>query len=253
MNLSPGQIEKIAGLPELKPLKRMQNLDLRGDTKTVYEQVGALFGIKVTFDPDLAARPVRLRADNVDFNTALKVLSVQTGTFFRPLTSTLLFVAQDTVEKQRQYGVQAKQSFLLPASVGTEEMTELTRVLREMTGSTRVELDAQTRTVTIRDAPERLALAGEIIRQAEKARGEVLLEIEILEVDRNKARTLGLLPPSSAELISLTPNLISQLRQAKDISTLVTLLASIFGNGGGSAGAGKLPQSQFAHPAADRY
>ncbi|MGB9466300.1 MAG: FG-GAP-like repeat-containing protein [Candidatus Acidiferrum sp.] len=229
---------KIAGLPELKPLKRMQNLDLRGDTKTVYEQVGALFGIKVTFDPDLAARPVRLRADNVDFNTALKVLSVQTGTFFHPLTSTLLFVAQDTVEKHRQYGVQAKQSFLLPASVGTEEMTELTRVLREMTGSTRVELDAQTRTVTIRDAPERLALAGEIIRQAEKARGEVLLEIEILEVDRSKARTLGLLPPSSAELISLTPNLISQLRQAKDISTLVTLLASIFGNGGGSAGAG---------------
>ena len=39
-------------------------------------------------------------------------------------------------------------------------MTELVRVLREMTGSTRVELDAQSRAITIRDAPERLALAG---------------------------------------------------------------------------------------------
>jgi type II/III secretion system protein/VCBS repeat protein len=229
---------KIEGLPELKPLSRKQDINLRGDTKTVYEQLGQLFGIKIALDPDLNARPVRLHAENVDFPTALKVLSVQTATFSRPLTPTLLFVAQDTAEKRRQYGVVAEQSFVLPASVGNDEMTELVRVLREMTGATRVELDAQSRAVTIRDTPERLAVAGEIIRQAEKTRGEVLLEIEILEVDRNKARTLGLLPPSSAELISITPSLISQLQQAKDISTLITLLASIFGNGTSSAGSG---------------
>jgi Flp pilus assembly secretin CpaC len=229
---------KIEGLPELKPLSRKQDLNLRGDTKTVYEQLGQLFGIKIVFDPDLAARTVRLHADNVDFATALRVLSAETGTFSRPLTSTLLFVAQDTLEKHRQYGAEAEQTFVLPDSVGTEEMTELVRVLREMTGATRVQLNSQSHALSIRDTPERLALAGEIIRQSEKARGEILLEIEILEVDRNKARTLGLLPPSSAELISLTPSLISQLRQAKDISTLVTLLASIFGNGSSSGTAG---------------
>ena len=230
--------KKIEGLPELKPLGKKQDLDLRGDTRTVYEQLGQFFGIKVTFDPDLTARTVRLHADNVDFPTALKVLSTQTGTFYRPLTSTLLFVAQDTVEKRRQYGVQAEQSFVLPAAVNNEEMTELVRVLREMTGSTRVQLDSRSHAVSIRDTPERLALAGEIIRQAEKARGEVLLEIEILEVDRNKARTLGILPPPSTELISLSTSLISQLQAAHDVGTLVTLLASIFGNKGTSGSAG---------------
>ena len=234
--LAPDQ--KIEGLPELKPRAVKLDLDLRGDTKAVYEQLGQLFGIKITFDPDLPARTVRLHAIAIDFTTALKILGVQTGTFFRPLTSTLLFVAQDTAEKRRQYAVQAEQSFVLPDSVGTEEMTELVRVLREMTGSTRVELDAQSRAITIRDAPERLALAGELIRQAEKARGEVMLEIEILEVDRNKARTLGILPPPSTELISLSTGIISQLQAAKDIGTLVTLLASIFGNGGTAASAG---------------
>jgi len=229
---------RIEGLPELTPLSRKQDLNLRGDTKTVYEQLGQLFGIKIVFDPELAARTVRLHADNVDFTTALKVLSAETGTFSRPLTSTLLFVAQDTLEKRRQYAAEAEQTFALPDSVGTEEMTELVRVLREMTGATHVQLESQSHALSIRDTPERLALAGEIIRQSEKARGEILLEIEILEVDRNKARTLGLLPPSSAELISLTPSLISQLRQAKDISTLVTLLASIFGNGSNSGSAG---------------
>src|SRR5271163_285019 len=228
----------IVGLPELKPRAGKQNLNLRGDTKSVYEQLGQLFGIKITFDPDLTPRAVKLHADDVDFTTALKILGVQTGTFFRPLTSSLLFVAQDTSEKRRQYAAQAKQSFLLPASASTEEMTELSRILREMTGATRVELDASARTVTIRDTPERLAIAGELIRQAEKTRGEVLLEIEILEVDRNKARTLGILPPASLELISLSTGIISQLEAAKDIGTLVTLLASIFGNGGTAASAG---------------
>ena len=229
---------KIEGLPELKPLSRKQDLNLRGDSKTVYEQLGQLFGVKVVFDPDLTARPVRLRLENVDFDTALKVLALQTGTFTRPLTSKLLFVSQDTPEKHRQYGVQAEQSFVLPASVGPDEMTEIVRLLREMTGATRIELDTKSHSVSIRDTPERLALAAEIIRQAEKTRGEVLLEIEILEVDRNKAHTLGILPPSSAELISLTPSLISQLQQAKDLSTLITLLASIFGNGSGSGTSG---------------
>ncbi len=234
--LKPGST--IEGLPELKPRPGKQNLDLRGDTKSVYEQLGQLYGIKVTFDPDLPARAVRLRVDNVDFETALKVLGTETATFFRPLTSTLLFVAQDNAEKRRQYAAQAEQTFVLPASVGTDEMTEVVRLLREMTGATRVQLDAKSRSISIRDTPERLALAGELINQAEKARGELLLEIEILEVDRSKARTLGLLPPSSAELISLTPSFLSQLQQAKDLSTLITLLASIFGNGGSSGGAG---------------
>jgi hypothetical protein len=227
---------KIEGLPELRPRPGKQNLDLRGDTRSVYEQVGQLFGIKITFDPDLPARPVRLHADDVDFPTALKVLAIQTGTFFRPLTSNLLFVAQDSTEKQRQYAAEAKQTFLLPDSIGTEEMNELVRVLKEMTGSTRIELDTQSRVVTIRDTPERLALAGALIRQSEKARGEVMLEIEILEVDRNKARTLGILPPPSTELISLSTGIITQLEAAKDAGTLITLLASIFGNSGNSAG-----------------
>ncbi|MGH9743857.1 MAG: hypothetical protein ACRD51_16045, partial [Candidatus Acidiferrum sp.] len=234
----PKPESKVEGLPELQPRSGKQNINLRGDTRSVYEQLGQLFGIKVTFDPDLPTHPARLRVDDVDFDTALKVLSTETATFFRPLTPTVLFVTQDNAQKRREYAVQAEQTFVLPASVGPDEMTEVVRVLREMTGANRINLDAKSRSISIRDTPERLALAGELINQMEKARGELLLEVEILEVDRNKARNLGLLPPSSAQLISLAPGILTQLQQAKDLSTLVTLLATIFGNGTGSSGAG---------------
>jgi Flp pilus assembly secretin CpaC len=219
---------QISGLPRLRAQEGKHTFDLRGDTKSAYGQVTEAFGIKSAFDPDLPSRSVRLHMADVDFNTALSVLGEQTGTFWRPLDSTLIFVAADTAEKRRQYGVQAEQTFLLPASVAPEEMTELLRVLREITGATHIELDTHSRSITMRDAPERLALAGEVIHQLEKARGEVMLEIELLEVDRNKARQLGITPPASVQGFLISPNDVRALAAAADAANLLTIVGQIF-------------------------
>ena len=220
---------EISGLPKLQPLPEKHSLNLRGDTKTIYEQAAAAFGIKAVFDPDLSPRTVRLRLDDVDFFTAVSILSAQTATFWRPLNPTLIFVTPDTLEKRRQYAPEAQQTFALAGAASPEDVTEMLRVLREMTGTTHIELDTRSRTITIRDTPERLAIAGELIRQVEKARGEVMLEIELLEVDRDTARKLGVQTPSKAQLFTIPPNLISQLTQANNLSALQTLLAGIFG------------------------
>src|SRR5229473_3305566 len=237
--------KEISGLPRLQPQSGKRNLNLRGDTKTVYQQTVELFGVKAAFDPDLTVRSVSLRVDDVDFYTAVSLLGVQTGTFWRPLNPTLMFVAQDTPEKRRQYGLEAEQTFPLSAAVGPEDVTEILRVLRDITGSTHITPDARSRTITMRDTPEKLALAGKLIQQVEKARGEVMLEIELLEVDRNTAQKLGIETPSKARLFSIPPNLISQLNQANNLSALQTLLAGIFG---GVASAGTSSVSSLIPP-----
>jgi type II secretory pathway component GspD/PulD (secretin) len=226
---APRAASEISGLPRLKPKSGKRNIDLRGDTKTVYEQLADLFGVTASFDPDLMVRNVHLRLDDVDFNTAVSVLAAQTGTFWRPLNPVMMFVAADTPEKRRQYALEAEQTFPLSAAVGPEDVTEVLRILRDITGSTHINLDSHSHTITIRDTPERLALAGALIQQIERARGEVMLEIELLEVDRSTAQKLGIEPPSKVQLFSLPPNLISQLNQATNISALQTLLAGIFG------------------------
>lgn len=226
---------EITGLPRLRPQSGKHPINLRGDTKTVYEQLATLFGVKAAFDPDLTARSVHLHLEDADFYTAISVLGSQTGTFWRPLNPTLLFVAQDNLDKRKQFGLEAEQTFPLPAAVGPEDVTEMLRVLRDITGATHIELDSRSRTITIRDTPEHLAVAGELIRQTERARGEVMLEIELLEVDRGTARKLGIETPSKAQLFTIPPNLISQLTQANNLSALQTLLAGIFGGATGGA------------------
>jgi Flp pilus assembly secretin CpaC len=225
----------ISGLPRLQPQAGKQNLNLRGDTKTVYEQLAGLFGVKATFDPDITVRNVRLRVDDVDFYTGMSLLATQSATFWRPVNSTLMFVAPDTPEKRRQYGLQAEQTFPLAAAVGPEDVTEMLRVLRDITGATRIDLDSRSRTITMRDTPERLALAGELIQQLDRARGEVMLEIEFLAVDRNKARALGITPPASEQLIGLNTSDLKKLKSSTNLTNLLTNIQQVFAGKGFSS------------------
>jgi general secretion pathway protein D len=224
----PAAPQEITGLPKLQPKSGKQSLDLRGQTREVYEQLAARFGIKASFDPDILGRQVRLRVPEVDFETAMMLMGTQTGTFWRPLNPTLIFVAPDTPEKRRQYAPEAQRVFPLPASVAPDEMTELLRVLRDITGATHLELDTGSRSITMRDTPARLELAGQLLKEVEKARGEVLLEIELLEVDRGAMQKLGLTPPSSTSLILLTPNVVRSLASSTDLANLLTNAQSVF-------------------------
>jgi type II secretory pathway component GspD/PulD (secretin) len=218
----------IQGLPKLNIQTGKHNLDLHSDTRSAYDMVTQMYGIKAAFDPDLPSRRVHLRVENVDFATAISLLAQSSGTFWRPVDANLIFVTADTTEKRKQFAVQAVQTFPLSAAVAPDEMTELLRVLREITGSTRIELDTGSRSITIRDTPEKLELASEIIEQVQRARGEVMLEIELLEVDKDKATQLGMAPPSSAQAFLISPNDIRALSQASDLSNALTILGQLF-------------------------
>jgi len=218
----------IHGLPKLNIQPGKHNLDLHGDTRSAYDLVAHMFGIKAAFDPDLPSRRVHLRVDDVDFATAVSLLAQTSGTFWRPVGADMFFVAADTTEKRKQFAVQAEETFPLSGAVAPEEMTELLRVLREITASTRIELDTASHSITIRDTPEKLELAGELISQVQRARGEVMLEIELLEVDKNKATQLGITPPASGQAFLISPNDIKALSQASDLSNALTILGQLF-------------------------
>jgi type II/III secretion system protein/VCBS repeat protein len=228
--------EAAAGLPLLKPEPGRKNVALRGDTKTVYQQLTAAYGLKVAFDPDLSPHSVRLALEDVDFFTAASLLAAQSKTFWRVIDESMMFIVADTPDKRRQYGVELEQTFPLRAAAAPEELSELLRILRDITGATHIELDSKSHSITMRDTPERLLLASRVIQEAEQARGELMLDVDLLEVNRDAARNLGIQFPTKAQLFSIPVDLLSQLRQAKDLNSLLSLLAGVFG-GAATAGA----------------
>jgi len=231
--LEPGVIPQArepapAGPVHLAYQSGTRSFNYRGDTQGAYQEVARQFGVEAAFDLDLVGRPVRFRMDDVDFQTALRLLGNMTRTFWRPLTPHLFFVAADTPQKRRDYEPSLVHTVLLPASETPDQMTETLRVVRDITGITRADLDTRTGTITLRASPRALAVAADLIDELEKPVGELILEMEVLEVDRNYARQLGLTPPENSQIITLNPQQLQDIQQ-NGLQGLVDVINQVIG------------------------
>ena len=239
---APDKEQRLAGLPRISPKPGTREFDFRGTVRDAYAEVGQQFGVTMAFEGDVPNRVIRFRTPKVDFDTAVMVLSRQTNTFTRVVDRHTLFVVNDTPQNERQYAPEVEKSLLLPSSVTSDEMNEAVRMVREMTGITRTQLDLSSRTLTLRSTEQNVALAEALLRQIEQPHGEVTLEIEILEVDRTTALQLGVTPPTGSTLLALTPSDIAQLKAAQNNGTLLSVVQSIFGSTGAlAATAGSAP------------
>ncbi|MGH9814845.1 MAG: FG-GAP-like repeat-containing protein [Candidatus Acidiferrales bacterium] len=227
----------------LRPQPGVRSFNFRGNTRGAYEEVARQFGLTVDFDRDLRIRQLRFKLDDVDFTTAMNVLAQITGTFWRAADSKVIFVVEDSLAKRSEYAPTIARTVLLSGSRSPEEMTEILRVVREISGVMRTTLDTRTRSLTLRDEPQKVALALELIRELEQSRGEVMLEVTILEVDRAGALRLGILPPSSAQVFTISPRDLDALQNpASSPQALADLLRRIFGATGTGFGlAGLVP------------
>jgi len=217
----------IGGPMHLDYREGKRTFDFRGDTQGLYNEIARQFGIEAAFDVDLTPRRVGFRFEEVDFLTAMRLAGDMTNTFWRPITSRLFFVAQDTPEKRKDYEPSVMRTILLPASNTPAQMTETFRVVRDISGVTRSDLDTRSRTITLRASPRAIAVATDLIGELEKPAGELILEIEILEVDRNRAQQLGITPPETAKVFTLSSQEIQEAEQSQ--AGLITAIEQVFG------------------------
>src|SRR6266404_5644701 len=90
--------------PEIKPLSRAPiNVKMSNDSKIVFDTVGKLAGLTVIYDPDFPARRITVELTNVTLEQALDIVSLQSKSFWRPVTENIIFVIPDQPQKRRDY------------------------------------------------------------------------------------------------------------------------------------------------------
>src|SRR6202167_2662350 len=233
--LDPARARQIIAEPVMMPAVQLdhrpgkQSFRLRGQTESAYQEIAQRFGVEVAFDVDVRQVPLQLDLQDMDFATALRVLGQATNTFWRPLTKRLFFVAPDTTQKRKDYEVSIVRTVLLASTETTEQMTELSRMVREIAGITRTDLDTKSRTLTMRASPQAIAVATGIIEDLERPPDELILELEVMEVDRNNNLDIGLTGPQTATIFSIPTN-AAQLVQQGGATALNALLTQVFGS-----------------------
>lgn len=191
------RIEQAQGPVALAPINDLSiNMHISGDSKTIYQTIGKLAGINVLFDPDYVARQLpALELNGVTLQEALSVVSIQSGTFWRPVTPNTIFVAPNTQTKRKDLDQSVVKTFYLTNAASQTEFQDIANTLRTILDITRVQPIAAENAIVVRGTPDQVALADKIVSDLDKSRAEVIVDVAILQVSREKIRDLGLTPP----------------------------------------------------------
>ena len=203
---SSGQQAMASAPPELKPLSRAPiNLKMSNDAKIVYETVGKLAGLTVIYDPDLQAKRISTELNNVTLEQALDIVSMESKSFWKPVTENIIMIVPDTAQKRRDYEEQVVRTFYLSNVAIAQDLTEITTGLRQLLDLKRIQQVNAQSAIIIRDTPDKIALAEKIIRDIDKAKPEVIVQVQVLEARTDRLRDLGILPGQTAS-VQINPN-----------------------------------------------
>jgi len=189
---APGPVEltNISGVPI--------TLKLTEDTKMIYETVGKLAGINVLFDPDYTSRRIKIELNGVTLEEALEIIALQSKTFWRPVTPNTIFVASDTPAKRKEVEQNVIKTFYLANLSQPTELQDVVNALRQILEISRIQPLPSQAAIVVRGTPDQIALAEKLVGDLDKAKPEVLVEIAVMQVSKDRMRNLGISPPTSA-------------------------------------------------------
>jgi len=188
-----------AGSPvELKPVSNDPlTLHYSEDSKNVYQAIGKAAGINVLFDPDYNGKRIQVDLNNVSLMDALRIVGTLSTTFWRPVTENTIFVAANTRAKRTELDDQAVQTFYLSNAWQQNDLNDVQTAIRNVLPNTKVYGVPSQNAIVMRASSDELTLAQKIINDLDKARPEVVVDVAIMEVDKDKLRNIGLSWPGS--------------------------------------------------------
>jgi general secretion pathway protein D len=195
------RVENAAGPVDLTPISNVPiTIKATQDTKGLYETVGKLAGINVLFDPDYTSRRIAIELNGVSLEDALEIISLESKTFWRTVTPNTIFVAADNPAKRKEIEQSVIKTFYLSNLSQTTELQEVVNTLRMILEISKIQPLPSQSAIVVRGTPDQIALAGKLVDDLDKAKPEVLVDLAIMQVSRDKMKNLGISPPTTASV-----------------------------------------------------
>jgi general secretion pathway protein D len=223
------KIREAGGPVELAAISNVPiTVKLTEDSKVIYQTVGQLAGINVLFDPDYTSRRIKVELNGVTLEDALQITALESKTFWRPVTSNTIFVAQDNPAKRKELEQSVLKTFYLQNLSQPTELQDVVNAIRAVLDVQRVQQLLSQNALVVRGTPDQIALAEKLVEDLDKARPEVIVDIAVITVSKDKSRTLGLSPPTSAT-VALQSNINNTTTTTGTTTTGTTTTGSTAG------------------------
>jgi len=175
--LNPKSTEAITlSFPKPKPIEE------------IHKALAKAYGYNVLFDPKLKNNKLSIELKDVTAKQALEIVMQAAGEFYKVIDEHTIIVADDTPQNRRDYEDLVIKTFFL----SNAEVKDVDKMLRSLIEARRIASNEQLNAITIRDTADKVAIAEKLIHTVDKAKAEVMVDVELLEVDSNKLQDLGM-------------------------------------------------------------
>jgi general secretion pathway protein D len=154
---------------------------------SIYHSLGKAFGINILFDPNLRDQELAIELKDVNAQTALETLMRAAGHFYKVMDEHSIIIAQDTPQNRRTYEDLVIQTFFL----SNAEVKDMLTILRSLIDARKIATNEQLNAIILRDTADKVKVAERIIEANDKSKAEVVVDIELLQINSQRLRDLG--------------------------------------------------------------
>jgi general secretion pathway protein D len=155
--------------------------------KKIYAALGAASGINIIYDPQLKDDRFTLDLRGMTFQKALETAMRQAGHFYKVIDEKTILIAQDTQQNRKEYEDLVIRTFFL----SNGDVKDVSAMVRSILDLRRLGTIPALNAIIIRDTADKVAVAERLIEVNDKAKSEVVVDVELLQVNTNKLLTLG--------------------------------------------------------------
>lgn len=189
------------------------------DIKEVLEIFARTAGVNVFTDESLPAKRVTIFFKDLPLREAFTLILVSNRLFAKRVAPNTVVVVPDNPGKRQQYDNLVVQTFYLSDA----DAKVAVNLLRTILNARQIFVNEKLNALVVRDTPDKIELARKLLEANDRGIGEVEIDLEVLEVDRNRLQNLGidisprtfsvgLIMPTTG--VSLSGNVLGNIREA---------------------------------------
>jgi general secretion pathway protein D len=181
---------------QLKPsVARPISLDLREVTlRNVFEVLQRASGINFVFDRDVRTdQRTSIALRDATIEDAIRMAMLTNSLESKVLNENTVFVYPNTPQKLREYQELVVKGFYL----SNADVKQTANMIRTLVKSRDIFIDEKINLLVVKDTPAAIRLAERLIAAQDLAEPEVMLEVEVMEVNRTKLLELGIKFPDT--------------------------------------------------------
>lgn len=179
--------------------------------KDVIGFIADSFGIGLSLDASFvdAKTSSAIALDSVTLQQALDVVLTANSLFYKVVSAGAILVVADTPQNRQKYEELAIRTF----GVSHGDPTEIGSLLSSMLSSLgpkysrpQIQVNKGASTITVRGSLPLLAIVERLIENTDRPQAEVVIDVEILEIDRSRAKSYGVNLSSFLIGVQYSPN-----------------------------------------------